>query len=496
MHGEMLTYGLKKNTTNELLHIDDVSNGKSCGCECPYCHHDLIARNGGKKKEHHFAHASGADCGKARMTALHILAQNVLKREKKVMLPEYRGKYYQETARQVEFDDVELEKTYVIEDKKLRPDCVGVLYDKNLKTHELWVEIFVTNDIKEQKQEYIKQSGNACIEITFSDLLNTTYNEDSVKERLLDSSYGHWVYSPKFDRLEAAGRAKAEEARIERVRLEAERRALEIKMAREEQERMKYYKLLISTWKESADTNATDTIIKEIRKRPYLEEDEEDTLIKDILVPQRSWAQAFQTFPRNEDGLRVFYCLLRYYYKSIRLDDRSHKRWKVIDTPMWNLINQKARTIEDNVYLEYLIVLWATNLLNNHRRYSDSDSELPKLFAHNEKIRKGLMEIMLQGGDRSRFHEKNVRESIKERFKDREDGENIIRVFEVCFPFKTPKKIRHEEQVNIPEPKVINLDPYGFEKEWGRIHSISLKEACELTNKAFEEQEQNKNKTI
>ena len=226
----MLTYGLVRGTTNELRHIDDVSNGKSCGCECPYCHHDLIARNGGKKKEHHFAHASGADCGKARMTVLHMLAQNILKREKKVMLPEYRGNYYQEAAKLVEFDNVELEKTYLIDDKKLRPDCVGVLYDKNQKAHELWVEIFVTNDIKEQKQEYIKQSGNACIEITFSDLLNTTYNEDSVKERLLDSSYSHWIYSPKLYRLEAAGRANKERER--------ER---EIEMAREEQERIKYY---------------------------------------------------------------------------------------------------------------------------------------------------------------------------------------------------------------------------------------------------------------
>ena len=464
MHEEMLTYGLKVNTTNELLHINEVGNGKSCGCECPYCHHPLIARNRGKKKEHHFAHASGADCGKARMTALHILAQNILKQEKKVMLPEYRGKYYQETARLVEFDDVELEKTYVIEDKKLRPDCVGVLYDKNLKTHELWVEIFVTNDIKEQKQEYIKQSGNACIEITFSDLLNTTYNEDSVKERLLDAAYGHWIFSPKCEKLEAEGRAKAERER--------ER---EIEIAREEQERIKYYELLVSKWKESADTKATDTIVKEIRKRPYLEEDEEDTLIKDILVPQRSWAQAFQTFPRNEDGLRVFYCLLRYYYKSIRLDDRSHKRWKVIDTPMWNLINQKVRTIEDNVYLEYLIVLWATNLLNNHWRYSDRDSELPKLFAHNENVRKGLIAIMLQGGDRSRFHQEDVRSSIKTYFENKEDGGAIIQIFEVCFPLKTRKERDLEELNNVVKPKaVVNLDPYGFDKELAGKDNVEL----------------------
>ena len=59
MHGEMLTYGLKRGTKNELLHIDDanVHNGLACDCLCPHCHHPLLAKNGGSKNTHHFAHA-------------------------------------------------------------------------------------------------------------------------------------------------------------------------------------------------------------------------------------------------------------------------------------------------------------------------------------------------------------------------------------------------------------------------------------------------------
>ena len=50
MHEEMLTYGLRRGTKNELVYIDEVPNGKDCDCVCPYCQHDLIARNGGIKK--------------------------------------------------------------------------------------------------------------------------------------------------------------------------------------------------------------------------------------------------------------------------------------------------------------------------------------------------------------------------------------------------------------------------------------------------------------
>lgn len=38
------------------MHIDDVPNGAKCNCICKSCNDELIARNGGKLKKHHFAH--------------------------------------------------------------------------------------------------------------------------------------------------------------------------------------------------------------------------------------------------------------------------------------------------------------------------------------------------------------------------------------------------------------------------------------------------------
>ncbi len=69
----LLTYAL--DSSNKLKHIDAVENGMACGCVCPCCKERLMAKNGGTKRMHHFAHASGVDCEGAYETMLHLLAK-------------------------------------------------------------------------------------------------------------------------------------------------------------------------------------------------------------------------------------------------------------------------------------------------------------------------------------------------------------------------------------------------------------------------------------
>lgn len=69
----LLTYAL--DSSNKLKHIDAVENGMACGCVCPCCKEKLMAKNGGTKRMHHFAHASGVDCEGAYETMLHLLAK-------------------------------------------------------------------------------------------------------------------------------------------------------------------------------------------------------------------------------------------------------------------------------------------------------------------------------------------------------------------------------------------------------------------------------------
>lgn len=73
MHKNLLTYAL--DSSNKLKHVDAVENGMACGCVCPCCKEKLMAKNGGTKRMHHFAHASGVDCEGAYETMLHLLAK-------------------------------------------------------------------------------------------------------------------------------------------------------------------------------------------------------------------------------------------------------------------------------------------------------------------------------------------------------------------------------------------------------------------------------------
>lgn len=488
MHDKMLTYGLKRGTTDELLFIDapQVLNGLDCDCVCPHCKHDLIARNGGSKKTHHFAHASGADCGGARMTALHMLAQKILERDKKVMLPNYEGKHYQESAEDVEFDEIHLEQTYTIQGKQFRPDCVGIKYDKNNNPHPLWIEIYVTHDVDTEKQNAIREAANACIEIDISDMLDTDYTEESIKQRLQNRKDDRkWICCPKCDKLEEQGRLEEERALCERRRLKEEERQRELARIKEEREHEEYLKELSNMWFSGANQVVVNDIIKEIKSNPYPKDSANEKCIYNYLVPISGWAKVYSRFPRNNYGLQVFNCLIHYYYNEIKLDDKYHSNWKYINTPMWKLLNKSERTDEDNVLLEYMIVLWAINLLNNHKRYKDSKSDLAKIFSKNTNIRKGLMKILLQGGDRNLYFEDGVREQIRKDFEGKEDGETIIQVFRVCFPVNTKKSVEQSQQES---PKASERRLYGYDKELAK-YNVTEPEAWAELNRLFNEQE-------
>lgn len=62
----------------KLVHIDSVKNGIRCEYTCPDCKTTLIARNGGSKYIHHFAHANAITCNAGEII-LHLLAKDIFK---------------------------------------------------------------------------------------------------------------------------------------------------------------------------------------------------------------------------------------------------------------------------------------------------------------------------------------------------------------------------------------------------------------------------------
>ena len=113
-----LTYAL--DTNGKLVHVDCVPRGLACKCFCPHCKSELVAKNGGNRKVHHFAHANGSDCVGAIESALHKMAKDILQEHKLIMLPSVKqgGK-----GKQFVFDKIEIEVSD--KDLSLRPDCIG-----------------------------------------------------------------------------------------------------------------------------------------------------------------------------------------------------------------------------------------------------------------------------------------------------------------------------------------------------------------------------------
>lgn len=68
-----LTHAL--NEMGQIVYVDDVPSGIHCKCFCPACNEQLIAKNQGTKRIHHFAHYSGKECDYAVESMLHRLAK-------------------------------------------------------------------------------------------------------------------------------------------------------------------------------------------------------------------------------------------------------------------------------------------------------------------------------------------------------------------------------------------------------------------------------------
>ena len=190
-----LTYGI--NSNGQLVHVNSVARGQACQCICPNCGADLIAKQG-IKKTWHFAHANESDCKGARVTALHMLAQQIIKNRKSVRLPRYEGMYAPPfESKVITFDNIKLEKIFQSEEINRRPDCVGIKCDKYGNTREIWIEIKVTHGVDQLKMQDIREKNISCIEIDLSDLLQTNYTIDDIYELIIvKSDKIKWINSP------------------------------------------------------------------------------------------------------------------------------------------------------------------------------------------------------------------------------------------------------------------------------------------------------------
>lgn len=119
------------------------------------------------------------------MTALHKLAEQIIKEEKAVMAPEYK-----EIAKQrLSFTQVEVEQR--VERKDLQPDVVGITGDGMR-----WIiEIRNTHEVDEAKKAKLIESIITCLEI---DVREQTL--ENLKSFILESAENReWINNPNYD---------------------------------------------------------------------------------------------------------------------------------------------------------------------------------------------------------------------------------------------------------------------------------------------------------
>jgi len=168
-------YGL---LNGNVVHVDEVEGGLSCGCLCPQCNKPLMARQG-DIREHHFAHASGQECHEAYETAIHLMCKEILSRAKTFRLPDPDP--FSTKPVYMNIDTVEVEKT--IED--IRPDIIA--YDNGVP---LIIEIYVWHRTDREKTARIQSLGYKAVEVTLKEFLDSSNKRPDInlEERLIHAA--------------------------------------------------------------------------------------------------------------------------------------------------------------------------------------------------------------------------------------------------------------------------------------------------------------------
>lgn len=163
-----------ENIDGKMVHVDSVPRGLNCGCFCPNCHEELLARHG-DINEHGFAHHSKnrkANLRMCYMVTLYKLAEQIIQTKKRIHVPSYYG-IFNDTD--INFIDVKIDSRFEREDKQ--PDVIATSNDNCQYLIEF---VF---DHKVQHKQPIDYKNMTCLEI---DLSKQTL--DSLEKFLLESN--------------------------------------------------------------------------------------------------------------------------------------------------------------------------------------------------------------------------------------------------------------------------------------------------------------------
>lgn len=196
-----------------LVSIYDVPRGLACGCICPSCRRQMVARTKDDIRVAHFAHYGTADstCTSAGETALHMFAKQVLNERLEIALPALVEEVDFErepvvSARRVAFDEAILERRI----EHVIPDVILIA-----RGRKLIVEFRVTHECGPEKISRIQDLNIGAIEIDLSDLRGTRVRD--LGPAILFRAPRKWLHNPnsKAARARAGARAQLRRAAVD-----------------------------------------------------------------------------------------------------------------------------------------------------------------------------------------------------------------------------------------------------------------------------------------
>ncbi len=193
---DKLQYALKDNT---LVSIDQVEKGLACNCICPACKAQLVARKG-DKREHHFAHYNGSSCATGYQTSLHLLAKELIQEKRKIKIPPVYCELFSEAPYEekgYDFVEQQMREERLLEnvDVSLEQKENGIIPDIIIQygNYKLYVEIFVTHKVDENKIRIVKQNDIPMMEIDLSKEDRMISKEDLSYYLFEDTSNSYWI---------------------------------------------------------------------------------------------------------------------------------------------------------------------------------------------------------------------------------------------------------------------------------------------------------------
>jgi hypothetical protein len=191
-----LTYGLKN---GQLLSIHDVEQGLACGCVCPGCGAELIARKG-SQRAHHFAHHNSAECNYGPESALHFRAKNVFLTEPYLLLPflmitDTEAKRSHPELNLIDVIESEVALLSQVEIEKhlgsFKPDVTAVLQTGE----QIDIEIHVSHKVDMEKHRKVQSLGRLMLEIDLSKVARNCTEKELI-EQVLWRSPRYFIYHP------------------------------------------------------------------------------------------------------------------------------------------------------------------------------------------------------------------------------------------------------------------------------------------------------------